>query len=226
MVMLAKERLVAGQAGRQGSGGERLRPVPARLVLASSSPRRRKLLADAGYQFEVVEPTIDDAALAQGPVDAAAWVASLAYLKARAGLDRGRREMRNMAGVTVLGADTLVVDGARVLGKPRDAAEAEAILRSLLGRTHQVVTGVALVDAATGDRELATDRAEVRFGAVDEERIAAHIGSGAWKGKAGGYNMEELVCDGWPVSCLGDAGTVVGLPMRWLAPRLARFRAG
>lgn len=187
------------------------------LVLASKSPRRRQLLEEAGYAFLVAERLVDDGALVPGAVDPGDWVMALAYLKA-SGAEGGIPP-----GSVVLGADTVCVDGDELIGQPRDAAHAEAILRSFVGSEHRVVTGVALVDAETGRRELMVDESIVTWGDVGEEAISGYVASGLWRGKAGAYNLRERLEAGWPIEFAGDPTSIMGLPMRQLSTRLGAW---
>jgi septum formation protein len=125
----------------------------------------------------------------------------------------------------VLGADTVVwKESAReVLGQPRDAPDAERILRLLESGEHEVITGVALIDAGTGQRDIFVDRARVRVGALGEERIREYLAGGQWAGKAGAYNLRERLEAGWPIEYSGDPGTIMGLPMEKLVSRLRDF---
>jgi septum formation protein len=187
------------------------------LLLASRSPRRAALLSSFGWAFEHVASGVDDSRMECPPgADPAAWVASLALLKARSA---AVREARLDRGWLVLGADTTCVardaDGTeRTLGTPHDAAEARAILRALLDATepHRVLTGVALVSPA-GHAAVFVDEARVRLGPVDAEAVDDYVASGGWAGKAGAYNLFERRDAGWPVRVVGDETTVVGLPM-------------
>ncbi|MBL0926278.1 MAG: Maf family protein [Phycisphaerales bacterium] len=189
-----------------------------RLILASTSPRRRQLLDEHGVPHSAVPPGIDDADLAR-PQAAPPhqWVAGLAYLKARAVLDRTGRDDRGV----VLAADTTIVKHGQTLGTPRDREEARRILSSLEEGEHEVVTGVALL--AHGQRTLLVDRAQVRVGAVGPSGLAAYLDSGDWRGKAGGYNLRERLAAGWPISFEGDPTSIMGLPMRLLLPWLRRL---
>lgn len=187
-----------------------------RLLLASQSPRRRQLLAEAGVRFEVRAPAVDDGELVPGSTSARAWVAALAYLKAEAARLSARDAGRRLDGVTILGADTVVVCDDTLIGKPRDARDARAIIKRLEGRPHEVLTGVALVDGASGSRRLLVDAATVNVGTIGDGAIDAYIASGRWAGKAGAYNLDEQVRAGWPIAWRGDPGTVMGLPMRSL----------
>lgn len=193
----------------------------ARLVLASTSPRRRQLLHEHGFVFEAVDPRIEDDDVARGRVPPGAWVTALAYLKAMAGVSRLADAPDDRA--VLLAADTVVVLDGELIGKPRDEDDAERMIVRLSRREHDVVTGVALVQPFAGRRTLFADRARVRVGDLPIERVRAYVASGAWRGKAGGYNLEDRLQDGWPVEHDGDPATVMGLPMGRLAPMLRRL---
>jgi len=210
----------ADQAGDEHAG--------ARLYLASQSPRRQQLLREAGFAFEVALPPMDDGELAAGGADPRQWVCALAYLKARA---TGAALANSGAGRgVVLGADTIVLKGDQIIGKPEDDADARRILRLLSDGEHRVVTGVAIVavgqsGAGQGEpaqRVLMVDSAIVRVGQLSDERVEAHVSSGAWRGKAGGYNILDQLAYSWPITFEGDITTVMGLPMKRLAPVLRR----
>ena len=189
-----------------------------RLVLASQSPRRRQLLTEAGYAFTVPTRLVDDGRLVSGAVSPGDWVMALAYLKA-AGASGGIEP-----GSVVLGADTICVSATdgdeELIGQPRDAAHAEAILRSFIGREHAVVTGVALLNPETGERELMLDEAVVAWGDVSDDEIASYLDTGLWRGKAGAYNLRERLEAGWAIEYRGDATSIMGLPMDLLNEKL------
>jgi septum formation protein len=191
------------------------------MLLASRSPRRRSLLEQAGIPHFADDPGVDDGLLRPGAVPPTHWVASLAYLKAAAGLAR-RPDHQGL----VLGADTVCVAEGRILGQPRDEADAERMLRMFEGRSHDVLTGIALlVPGADGrtSRHLFTDAAVVRVSSLGPRRIGEYLATGRWRGKAGAYNLEDRLAAGWPIEFDGDPTTVVGLPMRRLIPRLRRL---
>lgn len=188
------------------------------LHLASQSARRRELLDRHGIAHRASHPGIDDGLLFAGEVSPEQWVASMAYLKASAGL-------RDAGSLMVLGADTVCVKHGLVIGQPVDAADARRILELLENGSHEVVTGCALLWPGTARREIFVDRATVHVGVIGEERIGAYVASGEWKGKAGAYNLSERMEAGWPVRCDGDPSTVMGLPMRMLVSRLAKLGA-
>ena len=193
---------------------------PVLIHLASRSPRRRLLLEQAGLPFRVIDAPIDDSELDPGDSDPVSWVMSLAHLKARAGFQARPPE----SGV-VLGADTVCVAGRSAIGKPASAPEARAMIRSFVGRTHDVVTGVCLIGRHATDRQVFAVRARVSLGELPEDRIESYIESGEWADKAGGYNYFDRRDDGWPLTCTGDETAVVGLPMRELTRRLAAIRS-
>jgi septum formation protein len=187
------------------------------VLLASRSPRRRELLTEHGIDHLVVDSGIDDTHLESGQVDPAQWAMALAHLKA-AGAARGdcvARGREALAGrkVVVLGADTIVVKNDSVLPAPTSRAVALDILRSLRGGQHRVISGVCLLDPASGERRLFADEARVRFGDVADNAIEHYLDSGAWQGKAGAYNIAERRAAGWPIEHEGDESTIVGLPM-------------
>ena len=184
------------------------------LILASASPRRQELLARLGLPF-AVRPSHIAEVHPSGP--AAQAVAAVALDKARA-VARAWRE----GPAVVLGADTEVVLDGRYLGKPRDAADAVRMLRSLSGRTHEVVTGLALVASPLGREETAAVTTRVTMLATGDEAIAAYVATGEPLDKAGAYAVQGLGArlvaqvDG----CLTN---VIGLPVETTRQLLARW---
>ena len=174
------------------------------LVLASSSPRRRQLLALADWMFSIVITDVDESQRAnEMPAD---YVLRLAETKARAAASQAH------AGQVVLGADTAVVDGADILGKPKDMAEADRMLTQLRGHTHQVYTGMALIRLSDGLllRELCVTDVPMRDYSDDE--INAYIQTGDPLDKAGAYAIQHPHFQ--PVAHMsGCYASVMGLPM-------------
>jgi len=162
----------------------------------------------------------------RGKIPLTNWVASLAFLKTRAGADSLSRSGVNVDDCVVIGADTLVDQDGQVLSKPLDAADAERMIKLVRNRTHEVLTGVALLHPGSGTRYVYTDRAVVTVGAIDDAEVAAYVAGGKWRGKSGAYNLDEQLKAGWPLRAEGDPGCVVGLPTRSLMPRLKAFIAG
>lgn len=199
-----------------------LRAAARPLLLASRSPRRRRLLEEAGIPHTSQDPGIDDGLLRPGGATPSHWVAALAYLKAACALARHGR-----IGACILGADTVCIVSGRIMGQPRDEADAAAMLHAFEDRPHQVLTGVAILSGpdqgSLARREIFADSATVHMGVVGPARMAEYLSTGAWRGKAGAYNLEDRLAAGWPIRFDGDPTTVVGLPMRLLLPRLRRL---
>nr|WP_256835536.1 Maf family protein [Pseudomonas oleovorans] len=186
----------------------------AELFLASASPRRRELLAQIAVPCVTQIASIDENPLPAEP--AAAYVERLAREKARAGLLAlgGRKD------AVVLGADTAVVLDGRILGKPEDFAESRAMLQALSGRSHQVMTAVALV---SGDREAArVVSSEVSFRPISEAEIEAYWASGEPCDKAGSYGIQGLAAV-FVNRLQGSYSAVVGLPLCETAELLGEF---
>lgn len=196
----------------------------ATVVLASASVRRRELLEAAGYPPAVIVPHIDDGPLRVRPDRAGEDCCALAWFKVAQVLRR-RRVLAATApnARIVLAADTVCVLGAQVLGKPATPDAARSMLMAESGSMQTVVTGVAIHCLATGRRFLSSDQARVSFGALSPEMVDAHIASGAWSGRAGGYHIDEVLHLGWPLACEGDPSTVSGLPLRMVLPILRRL---
>lgn len=188
------------------------------LVLASSSPRRRQLLAEAGIVARVVPPTLDDGEL-EAPDSSRAldWVAALAHLKARSVHETLTTDER--ARSVVLGSDTVVVSRDRIIGQPQSAEHARAIIERLSGNCHVVASGVALLGPDA--RSIFVDTTRVSVGEIPPDTIERYIASGEWRGKAGAYNYADRLEAGWPLACEGDPTTIMGLPMDRLKPILA-----
>jgi len=187
------------------------------LILASGSPRRRELLACLGLPFRVVVPHVDEDAPSAADLTPEEMTEALAGAKA---LTVAQREGRGL----VLAADTLVVDGETVLGKPRDAGEAAAMLRRLCDREHRVITGLALVDAVRPDVSILDHvTTMVRMRPYSEEEIAAYIASGEPFDKAGAYAIQDEMFH--PVASYdGCYCNVVGLPLRAVVRLLQKGR--
>lgn len=152
------------------------------LHLASRSPRRRQLLEQLGLPFTVLDVDVPEQRQAgESPRD---YVTRVARDKARAGLD-GLASTRD---ALVLGADTEVVLGDHVFGKPRDAADAQTMLRRLSGRTHVVISAVWLLRAEDAHCEVC--ESQVRFAVLDESTLVAYAASGEPLGKAGAYAIQ------------------------------------
>lgn len=185
------------------------------LILASQSPRRAQLLAEAGLSFEQRSPPYADPD--QPPEhlrghEAEDYAVSLAEQKAKSLADTLPSEEPAL----ILAADTICVDDAgQLVGKPRDRSHAQQMIRSFIETEHRVITGVALLRLGESDRELQSfaDTAVVRFGSISDEQLDTYLATNDWQGKAGGYNLFDRQDAGWPIKVDGDPTTVVGLPM-------------
>lgn len=194
------------------------------LVLASASVRRRELLDAAGFPATVLVPRIDDGRLRVRADHAGEDCCALAWFKIAQLLRQRERLTREAPNARIiLAADTVCVLDDQVLGKPSDAPAARQMLKSAVGRTQRVVTGVAIHCMASGRRFLSSDVARVRFGDVPTDLVDAHIAAGAWQGRAGGYHIDEILLAGWSVECEGDPSTIAGLPLRMVLPILRRL---
>jgi septum formation protein len=169
--------------------------APEPLTLASRSPQRRAILEQLGIAFRVERPDVEE--LRHGdPRDVV--------------LENALRKARAVEGEAVLGVDTEVVLGGRVLGKPGDEAEAAGFLRDLSGREHEVMSGIALRRGGTEETAVAVTR--VRFRELGDRELRWYLASGEWRERAGGYAIQgrgaALVAE-----IEGDYWNVVGLPV-------------
>jgi septum formation protein len=182
------------------------------IYLASRSPRRQQLLAQLGVRFELL--VADDGEDAEALEALVRGESPEAYVRrvTRAKLDaaRARLRRRGLADAPILSADTTVVIGRSILGKPMDAADARAMLARLSGRTHRVITGVAL---ATGKRAReALNVSHVRVARLPPALIDAYVASGEPFGKAGAYAIQSALA-GWIAHIDGSHSGIMGLPL-------------
>jgi len=194
--------------------------APAAFVyLASQSPRRRGLLDQIGVRHELLVAGDDeDVEALEAPIDGEL---PLRYVErvTRAKLAAARRRLRarRLAAAPILCADTTVALGRRILGKPRDAADAAATLRLLAGRTHRVITAVAV--GADADEVFAISASSVRFAAIDEADIERYVASGEPFGKAGAYAIQSAAA-AWIAHIDGSYTGIMGLPLHETATLL------
>ncbi len=173
------------------------------LLLASQSPRRAELLRSAGLVFRQVAPDVPEDHAPEAP---AAHVRFLARKKAEAVASRPEAE-----GSMVLAADTVVVLGERILGKPGDRREAEEMLSALSGRWHEVYTGFVLL-RPDGQRLVRTVATRVHFRDLRKEEILAYLDTREWVDKAGAYGIQAAAA-GFVDRISGSYTNVVGLPL-------------
>jgi septum formation protein len=175
--------------------------MPARLILASSSPRRRELLTQAGLTFDVLPADIDETrGLNEEP---SAYVQRLALEKAKA-------IHAQHPHATVIGSDTTVVLAGEVLNKPQDLADAERMLRALSNNIHQVYTGVAVVTDTKQFQHV--EATSVFFSAIPEDELCHYLATGDSLDKAGAYGIQGYAAR-WITRIEGDFFNVMGLPI-------------
>jgi septum formation protein len=180
---------------------------PEHLILASRSPRRRELLAAAGYSFEVRPP--DDSAecgVCSGE-SPAQLVARLAYQKAA-------NVARQVEWGLVLGCDTVAECQGQILGKPADSQHARAMLAALSGREHRVLTGLCLWSIPDGEPAVRVAVTMLRMDPLSPEQLEVYLESGQWEGKAGAFGYQDGL--DWVHVVAGSETNVVGLPMELL----------
>ena len=182
--------------------------LPETVILASGSPRRRELLGKMGISFEIDVPDVDEAVDGR-PEE---MVAVLAERKARAVAERRKTGM-------IVAADTLVALDNRALGKPTDEKDAVEMLRALSGRTHDVFTGVCVLDAESGRCMVSAVRTGVCFRAISEEEIAAYVATGEPMDKAGAYAIQGGA-GAFVIGYEGSRTNVIGLPVERLGEML------
>ncbi|MCY3770654.1 MAG: Maf family protein [Gemmatimonadetes bacterium] len=189
-----------------------------RIVLASTSPRRSALLGQIGIPFEVVAPDVDESRYSF-EADPAGTAERLALDKARSAAGR-----IDAPGSLVLGADTVVLFEGQILGKPRDADDACAMLRRLTGRTHRVLTAFALLEAGTNRAVTVHEWTTVYMRSFSADEIRAYVDTGEPLDKAGSYGAHALGA-GLITRVEGCFYNVIGLPLARLLESLRTFEA-
>ncbi len=202
------------QASPAGAAARLPALVP--LILASASPRRSEILTAVGWPFETHPAGVDETRLPGEPAEE--FVRRLAREKAET-VARSR-----LFGL-VLGADTTVVVDGEILEKPRDAEDARRMLRALGGRWHEVLTGVALVRAETGQAAVGVERTRVRFAETTDEEVGWHVETGDVLDKAGAYAIQGRAAL-FIEAIEGDYWNVVGLPVRLVYELARQFEEG
>lgn len=184
-----------------------------RIILASSSPRRKELLSQIGLRFDV-EPS-------DCPEDPP-YVAEPHEIAKSLSIQKAREVARRNRNAVVIGADTVVEVQGQILGKPNAEAEALDMLRALSGRAHRVITGFTVIDADSAREVTCSVETKVYMKLLTEDDIAAYVRSGEPLGKAGGYAIQGL---GSVIieRIEGDYHNVVGLPVSALSETLKGF---
>jgi septum formation protein len=185
------------------------------LILASASPRRRQLLEEAGYSFEVDVSGVEEPPPPPG-TDPSAYAAHLAWRKAA---EVARRRTSGL----ILAADTVCSVAGEILNKPEDRADAERMIRLQEGRDTEVISGLCLYRADRMEWIGAVEISVVRFRPLDDREREAYLDSRRWEGKSGGYGVQDR--DPFVMVASGSFSNVVGLPMERLAGLLEQYPA-
>jgi septum formation protein len=188
-----------------------------RLILASQSPRRRQLLLEANYEFEVILPSESAESGARIGEPAAEVVARFAKQKAE--YVAGRIE----SGI-VIGCDTVADCDGQILGKPRDRNHAEQMLRLLRGREHYVHSGLCLWQRPDDVVDVSVDTTRLLMSDITDEELLEYLDGDQWIGKAGAFGYQDRT--GWLEIEQGSESNVVGLPMELLKRMLAAITEG
>jgi len=193
------------------------------VYLASQSPRRRQLLEQLGVRHQLLLPGPDEDAEALEAEVGGEMPTAYVERVTRAKLQAARRRLaaRKLPAAPILCSDTTVSLGRRLLGKPADAAEAQATLRLLAGRTHRVITAVAL--AWGRDEALAISVSRVHFASVGDDEIARYVAGGEPFGKAGAYAIQSAAA-AWISHIEGSYSGIMGLPLYETAQLLRQAR--
>jgi septum formation protein len=186
-----------------------------RLILASRSPRRRELLAQAGYAFEVI-PAAETAECGVCSGE------NPAQMVARLALQKAADVAGRVSSGLILGCDTVAECDGQILGKPTGATHARQMLRLLGGREHRVLTGICLWRKPGPEPLVRVAATRLRMDLLDDGQIERYLASGDWEGKAGGFGYQDQL--GWVHVLEGSESNVVGLPLELLAQMLAELR--
>jgi septum formation protein len=184
-----------------------------RLILASASPRRRQLLEEAGYLFEVDASGVEEPAPDSG-TSPMAYAAHLAWRKAAEVARRWRTGL-------ILGADTVCAVAGKILNKPQDREDAERMIRIQEGRDTEVISGICLFRADRDEWIGAIEVSVVRFKPLRDPERNAYLDSRRWEGKSGAYGVQDR--DPFVAVVSGSLSNVVGLPMERLAELLRMY---
>ncbi len=186
-----------------------------RLILASASPRRRELLAGLGYSFDVIPSGVDEPeSLPNGmrPTEFAEWLSML----------KAQDVARQSSDAIVIGADTIVALDGKLYGKAADADDARTILHNLMHNHHDVITGITIMDSASGRFERAHATTKVVMRPMPDAVLEEYLAGDLWHGKAGAYGIQDHG-DDFVERIEGSFSNVVGLPVELLTAMLDRW---
>lgn len=187
-----------------------------KIILASKSPRRRHLLELLGIKFDTVVTGVDETV--SGNPEPAEFAEIIALRKTMAAADsyRGERAL-------IIGSDTIVTLGDMILGKPADDNEAGRMLRMLSGRTHTVITAIAIADSESEEKIIRHKKTQVTFRELEEDEIKNYTASGSPRDKAGAYGIQDDFGAVFVRKIEGCYYNVVGLPLEMLYSMLKEF---
>jgi len=178
------------------------------FILASASPRRKTLLREAGYNFEIIVSDVDESSFEDADISPAEFATNLAFAKA---LDVAKGNPDKL----VLGADTVVDFEGEIIGKACDAEHAEEITKKLFSKPHKVITAIALIRLCDSVKIINYDITVVYPKQMTAEQMAGHIAGNSWQGKAGAYAIQETG-DEFVEKLDGSLTNVMGLPMEMI----------
>lgn len=183
------------------------------IILASGSPRRKEILEKMGVEFRVIESGYDETKIrTDDPIE---LVEELALQKA---LEVGKQ----LDDAIVVGGDTVVYIDNQILGKPKDKDDARMMMSKLFGKTHSVVTGVAVVNTLTGEQIVGHETGQVKFRELTESEFEKYIESEKWKGFAGGYAIQGAVAP-FVSDQTGSLSAIIGFPIVLVADLLEQM---
>ncbi len=182
------------------------------IVLASKSPRRKEVLEQQGYDIIVDVSHVDEEAVKKE--DVKDLVMELAKLKAKAVAERHQDSI-------VVGADTLVYFEGEQIGQQKDDTAAEAMLKRLMGKTHEVFSGICVINTATGEIMQDMEVSRVTLNTVPEEVLRNYIDSGQYKGKAGAYNIDDPEFESFVGAVEGCRLNIKGMPIEKIKMMIA-----
>lgn len=185
------------------------------LILASSSPRRRELLTEAGYDFEIIAP---DPAAECGVCSGE----SPPQLVARLALQKAQDVAARIPAGLIVACDTVAEWSGQILGKPAGEEHAREMLRTLRGREHRVYSGLCVWNAPSGDPLVRVAKTSLTMDPLSDAQVEEYLATGGWEGKAGAFGFQDGL--GWVRILEGSELNVVGLPMELLAEMLAVVR--
>ena len=187
------------------------------IILASASPRRRQLLAEAGYRFTTVVPDIDESTFPLTGIIVSEYAKCLALAKAKSVAGKYTDSF-------VIGADTVADFNGQIIGKPAGAKEAEQITKKLFSAPHKVITAIAIVRLSDNTEIVESDSTTIYPKKLTAAQIAEHIKNGTWRDKAGAYAIKECG-DEFIERIEGSLTNVMGLPMELLQRLLENLKS-